>query len=106
MAEAPTPQPDPPSEQPTVRLVVFLCTGNTCRSPLAEVLCKKRLAESLNCAPQELPTRGFLVCSAGLSAFPGDSAAGFSQDLARAYGMDLGGHFSQPLLPELAARAN
>src|SRR5437870_3579606 len=103
MAEAHTPQPDPPSAQPPVRLVVFLCTGNTCRSPLAEVLCKKRLAESLGCTPEELPTRGFLVCSAGLSAFPGDSAANFSQNIAREYGMDLSGHFSQPLSPEFAA---
>jgi protein-tyrosine phosphatase len=96
----------PENEQPTVRSVVFICTGNTCRSPLAEVLCKKRLAESLGCSPEELPSKGFLICSAGLSAFPGDSAAEYAQELAHEYGMDLSGHCSQPLLPELAARAS
>src|SRR5207253_2534389 len=51
--------------------IVFVCTGNTCRSPLAEALCKKLLAERLGCAPQELPGRGFIVHSAGLAAMMG-----------------------------------
>src|SRR5581483_7409022 len=41
----------------SARLIVFVCTGNTCRSPMAEVLCKKLLAERLNCEVTELPTR-------------------------------------------------
>src|SRR5689334_1546469 len=101
-----SPQPGPDNEQPPARLVVFICTGNTCRSPLAEVLCKKRLAESLGCAPEELPAKGFVICSAGLSAFPGDSAAEFAQDVAREYGMELSGHFSQPLPPAVAAQSH
>src|SRR5438445_4065913 len=48
-------------------LIVFICTGNTCRSPLAEVLCKKLLAERLGCRPEELPQHGFIVVSAGLA---------------------------------------
>jgi len=38
------------ADQVTAQLccvVVFVCTGNTCRSPLAEALCKKRLADAL-----------------------------------------------------------
>src|SRR5438045_4197974 len=41
--------------------IVFVCTGNTCRSPLAEALCKKMLADRLGCPVAELPARGFLV---------------------------------------------
>ena len=105
MDEVQSPQPVPDQEKP-VRLVVFLCTGNTCRSPLAEVLCKKRLAESLGCTPEELLARGFAIISAGLSAYPGDPAAGHARELAREYGMDLSEHLSQPLLPEIAAHAS
>src|SRR5256885_1156204 len=42
-------------------LIVFVCTGNTCRSPLAEALCKKHLASGLGCAVEELPGRGYVV---------------------------------------------
>ena len=40
-------------------LVVFVCTGNTCRSPMAEALCKARLAERLGCTAADLPGAAF-----------------------------------------------
>jgi len=86
--------------------VVFICTGNTCRSPLAEALCKKRLADRLNCAVEELPARGFLVLSAGLAAAPGDLAAEEAVNVAREYEADLGQHRSRPLTLDLAAQAD
>src|SRR5436305_1296088 len=49
--------------QQTAILTVFVCTGNTCRSPLAEALFKKKLADRLGCPAEELPRRGFLVIS-------------------------------------------
>jgi protein-tyrosine phosphatase len=87
-------------------LIVFVCTGNTCRSPLAEVLFKKRLADRLGCAVEELPGRGFCVISAGVAAMMGGPAAAEAVEVARAYGADLEGHRSQPLSPELAAQAD
>jgi len=87
-------------------LIVFICTGNTCRSPLAEALCKKRLADQLGCAVEELPARGFYVLSAGVSATMGGPAAAEAEKVACTYGADLSAHRSQPLTPELAARAD
>jgi protein-tyrosine phosphatase len=87
-------------------LIVFVCTGNTCRSPLAEALCKKRLAERLGCEAGELPARGFFVLSAGLAAMMGGGAAPEAVEVARTYGTDLEGHHSRPLTPELAAQAD
>jgi protein-tyrosine phosphatase len=87
-------------------LLVFVCTGNTCRSPLAEVLCKKLLAERLGCALEELPQRGFLVLSAGVAAMMEGTAAEEAVDVARAYGADLSGHRSRPLTGELVAQAD
>jgi len=87
-------------------MIVFICTGNTCRSPLAEALCKKRLAERLSCQPEDLPQRGFIVLSAGLSAIMGGGAAAESVEVGRELGADLTGHRSRPLSVELVAQAD
>jgi protein-tyrosine phosphatase len=87
-------------------LVIFVCTGNTCRSPLAEALFKKRLADRLGCAVDELPERGCQVLSAGLAAGPGAPAADEAVDVARSYGGELADHRSRPLTTELAAQAD
>jgi protein-tyrosine phosphatase len=92
--------------QQTACLTVFVCTGNTCRSPLAEALFKKKLADRLGCPVDDLPRRGFLVISAGLAAMMGGAAAEEAVETARDYGADLGGHVSRPLTPELAAQAD
>jgi protein-tyrosine phosphatase len=87
-------------------MVLFLCTGNTCRSPLAEGLCKKLLAERLGCAPEELPGRGFIVLSAGLAAMMGGEAAPEAVEAARELGADLTGHRSRPVRADLVAQAD
>jgi protein-tyrosine phosphatase len=87
-------------------VIVFVCTGNTCRSPLAEVLCKKLLAESLGCTPEELPARGFTICSAGMAAMSGGPAAFEAIEVARELGADLSGHMSLPLTAELVRQAD
>jgi len=92
--------------QQSTCLIVFVCTGNTCRSPLAEVLCKKRLSERLGFPLEELPQRGFSVFSAGLAATMGGRAASEAQSVATEYGVDLSGHRSRPLTPDLAAQAD
>jgi protein-tyrosine phosphatase len=86
--------------------IVFVCTGNTCRSPLAEALCKKMLADQLACAADELPSRGYVIQSAGLSALPGHEASPEAVEIAREYGADLSGHRSQPLTGELLLQAD
>jgi protein-tyrosine phosphatase len=87
-------------------LIVFVCTGNTCRSPIAEALCKKELAQRLGCPIEELPHRGYLVLSAGMAAAPGDMATPEAVEAARELGADLTGHLSRPLDPALVAQAD
>lgn len=87
-------------------MIVFVCTGNTCRSPMAEALCKKLLAERLDCTLEELPRRGYVVLSAGLAAMKGGRAAQEAVETARELGADLTGHTSQPLTAELVAQAD
>jgi protein-tyrosine phosphatase len=78
-------------------VVLFLCSGNTCRSPLAEAMCKTLLAEQLGCKKEELPQRGVHVLSAGLGAGSGSPAAPEAVSAGQAYGADLSQHASQPL---------
>jgi L-threonylcarbamoyladenylate synthase len=90
----------------TAKLILFLCTGNTCRSPLAAALCKKRLADRLECAAEDLPGRGFVVASAGLAAVRGEPAAADAVAVAHELGADLSDHASQPATADLLADAD
>ncbi len=69
-------------------IITFLCTGNTCRSPLAEGLFKKINAD---CE----------VHSAGLNAIFGEKVSENSVIAAKDYGVDISHHISRPLSKEL-----
>ncbi len=79
------------------RKVLFVCTGNTCRSPLAEGLLKKMARE-----------KGWDlgVCSAGLAAFPGVPAPLEAVEAAREKGFSLEAHLSQPLSKPLVLESD
>lgn len=81
--------------------VLFICTGNTCRSPLAEALCKKMIADRLGCSIADLPSRGFEIESAGLMAAEGAPAAFEAIAVAAELGADLSTHRSRQLTAEL-----
>ena len=86
--------------------IVFVCTGNTCRSPLAEAMFRKMLAERLNCPEEELTRHGIFVTSAGISAVYDMPAAAESLALAEEFGLKLTGHRSRPLTDDLLGRAD
>jgi protein-tyrosine phosphatase len=87
-------------------VIVTVCTGNTCRSPMAAVLLRKRLAEKLGCDIGELEDRGVVVASAGLNAYGGGAAAPEAIQLMSERGLDLSDHVSQPLSDRLARHAD
>lgn len=86
--------------------ILFVCTGNTCRSPLAAALAARMLAARLGCAESELPARGFTVQSAGVMAVPGEPASALGIEAARLYGADLSGHASRPVDAALVSGAD
>jgi protein-tyrosine-phosphatase len=86
-------------------LVLFVCTGNTCRSPLAEALARRSTAEALRVEDDDVLAHGLWFASAGVSAYPGDPASDGSLESAAELGIDLAAHRSQPVTPELARRA-
>jgi tRNA threonylcarbamoyl adenosine modification protein (Sua5/YciO/YrdC/YwlC family) len=85
--------------------IVFVCTGNSCRSPMAEALFRRELGQRLGLSADELTAAGYSIISAGTSAARDcPASAGARDELARR-GLDLSGHRSQPLTVELLHRA-
>lgn len=87
-------------------LVLFVCTGNTCRSPMAEALCRKVLADRLKCRIDELEERGVMVLSAGISAMSGGRASSEAVQVLADMGLDLSQHETQPLNDSLVRQAD
>ncbi len=86
--------------------IVIVCTGNTCRSPMAAGICRKLLAERMHCTPEELAEHGFIVQSAGVAAGLGNPATPEAVAVAREIGADISAHASQPLTIELMVQAD
>ncbi|MFM7208103.1 MAG: Sua5/YciO/YrdC/YwlC family protein [Planctomycetaceae bacterium] len=87
-------------------MVLFVCTGNTCRSPMAEALFRMMAAERLGCRPDEIERHGVVVASAGLAAWGGGPASGNAVEAMREAGADLRHHESQPLTESLVTQAD
>lgn len=78
--------------------LLFVCTGNTCRSPLAEVIGRAE-AEARGLS-------GVSCASAGTFALPGSPASEGGVAAAAARGLDLTGHRSRRLSAEMLDRAD
>jgi tRNA threonylcarbamoyl adenosine modification protein (Sua5/YciO/YrdC/YwlC family) len=87
-------------------MVLFVCTGNTCRSPMAEAICRRLVAERLNCGIDDLDDRGVLVSSAGLGAMLGGRAATEAVQCMADQGLELADHETQPLTEPLVRQAD
>jgi protein-tyrosine phosphatase len=87
-------------------ILVFVCTGNTCRSPMAEAICKVLLARRLGCSIDELQDRGYSVLSAGVAASNGSPAAAHAVEILRSMGGSLDRHRSRSVTPELVHQAD
>jgi protein-tyrosine phosphatase len=88
------------------RTCLFVCTGNTCRSPMAAGLARKILAERLGCKIGDLPRHGVKVLSAGIVATDGVRATAQAIQAARAMGADISRHRSRNLTRELIKEAD
>lgn len=74
------------------QVVLFVCTGNTCRSPLAEGLMRKECPD-------------LKVESAGVAAFDGGMMSADSADLLEAYGIKTSDFRSRMVTEEMVERA-
>ena len=83
--------------------VLFVCTGNTCRSPMAEAIARGMLSQP---GAAQVPTR---VGSAGVSAFDGDIMTPQAQqalaDAGLATGAETKSHRARSLTREMVEQA-
>ena len=81
--------------------IAFVCTGNTCRSPMAETIARDELARRLG--TDDLARFGFVVRSMGVMAAHGAPASGHAVAAMATRGLDLSKHASHPAIPEEVA---
>ena len=86
--------------------ILFVCSGNTCRSPMAEAIARRLLSKKLNVGEAELEKKGITVVSAGTSAMGGLKATDLAAEAVRALGAELGRHRSRNLSIELIHQAD
>lgn len=79
-----------------MKTILFVCTGNTCRSPMAVGLVEKALGKR----------RNIKIKSAGVIAPNGLYASGNAISVMEELGIDISRHRTQPLTKELVREAD
>lgn len=87
-------------------VVLFVCTGNTCRSAMAEGLFRMHLAKKLGCDVDELEAKGYKVVSAGTMDVGGAAASNGALTACHLKGADIGFHISRHLTRSLAQESD
>ncbi|MBC2696729.1 MAG: low molecular weight protein arginine phosphatase [Desulfobacteraceae bacterium] len=81
-----------------IKHILFVCTGNICRSPFAEGLLKKLV--------QKKSLDDIVIDSAGLLVLPGNSAGSLAQKVAAEYDVDLSGHIAKSVKEDIVNRSD
>jgi protein-tyrosine-phosphatase len=90
---------------PSERLFLFVCAGNTARSPISQAICAWEMAARLGVTVGELKKEGITVMSAGLSARVGKPMKPEAIAALETIGVEPHDHIANQVTPELIARA-
>jgi protein-tyrosine-phosphatase len=87
------------------RVVLFVCSGNTSRSPMAQALCNDEILHRLGLSLERLDSLPLRAVSAGLTVRPGRPLSEASLSALQKLGVSLYPHSSQEVTPELVEQA-
>lgn len=93
-----------PVEQPQ-RLFLFVCSGNTCRSPMAAAIANAEIAARLRIPFEALETVNVRALSAGVSARVGAPLTDEAAEVLRSLSVPVKPHAARNLTLELAEQA-
>ena len=79
-----------------MKTILFVCTGNVCRSPMAEGIFRQAIRNRSD----------YRVLSAGLGAMEGQPPSPYAVQAVRELGIDISGQRSRMLTPELVRQAD
>jgi L-threonylcarbamoyladenylate synthase len=85
---------------------LFVCTGNTCRSPMAEGMFRKNLSEKLQCEVDQLDKIGYKISSAGVMNMAGSPASEEAIATCADKGIDIKAHKSRTLTRQLVEESD
>lgn len=83
-----------------IKTILFVCTGNTCRSAMAEGIFKKMLKG------RKEDNSSFNVMSAGISALPGMSPTPEAINVMTERGVDISRHIATQVQEDLVKKAD
>jgi protein-tyrosine-phosphatase len=87
------------------RLFLFVCSGNTCRSPMAAAIANAEIAKRMRLPVAALQTVNVRALSAGVTARVGEPLTAEAQDALRSLNVPVEPHAARNLTAELAQQA-
>ncbi len=86
--------------------ILFVCTGNTCRSPMAEGVCKHFIAQKTGLTVDELSKNRYDIGSAGVMAFNGSEASIEAVQACQELGVAIDQHRSRLITVDMINQAD
>jgi protein-tyrosine phosphatase len=87
-------------------MILIVCTGNTCRSPMAEAIGRQLIAERIGCGEADIEEHGVIIASTGIAAMTGGRASPQGIEVMAGMGLDISQHCAQPVTEQMVRHAD